>query len=336
MTDISVLGAGTWGTALARTLAIGGNRVTLWSKIPSDIETLARTHRHPNLKDAVLPDSVHLTVDLEEACRERDAVLFAVPSVYVRNTAREAAPFLPDGMLLLDAAKGLEAGSHKTMTEVIREEMERCGGHGHMAYVALSGPTHAEEVALDLPTAIVAASLDRDASMKVQKMFEGTCLRVYANRDIRGVEVCGALKNIIALATGIAVGAGCGGDNMKAALLTRGMAEIARLETAMGCSERTVSGLSGIGDIIVTATSMHSRNNRAGLLIGGGMPVSQAVAEVGMVVEGLHALPAAMELKERYQVEMPIVEAVHEVVDYGKNPKDVIGRLLKREMKDEF
>ena len=217
------------------------------------------------------------------------------------------------------------------MSEIIAEEMKDSA----VNIVALSGPTHAEEVVKDLPTTIISACEDIEVAEKVQKVFNTGRLRVYTNTDIRGVELCGALKNIIALASGIATGLGCG-DNARAALITRGIAEIGRLGNAMGCNGQTFSGLAGIGDIIVTATSMHSRNNRCGMLIGQGVPVDEATKQVGMVVEGLNALPAAMKLSNKYQVEMPIVETVDAVVNGRVDVQNAIAHLMSRELKSEI
>ena len=217
------------------------------------------------------------------------------------------------------------------MTEIIADEIKNTA----VMLVALSGPTHAEEVVKDLPTTIVSASEDKDAATFVQKVFTTDCLRVYTNDDVRGVELCGALKNVIALASGVATGLGCG-DNAKAALITRGIAEISRLGTAMGCREQTFGGLAGIGDLIVTATSMHSRNNRCGMLIGQGVPVKEAIAKVGMVVEGINALPAAVALAKKYNVEMPIVETVDAVVSGRVDVSEAIRTLMSREPKSEL
>ena len=324
---IAVLGAGTWGTALARILEEAGNEVTLWSAIPSEIEELAATRRHKNLPGMVLPEGIRCTASLEEACAGREAVLFAVPSVYVRETARRAAKAIAPGTLLADAAKGIEPGTLLTMSAVIGEEIPGA------SVVALSGPTHAEEVARDLPTTIVSACGDIRTAEQVQRLFVGTCIRAYTNTDILGVEICGALKNIMALAAGISAGLGYG-DNTKAALITRGLEEIKRLGMAMGCAEQTFAGLAGMGDLIVTATSAHSRNNRCGYLIGQGYPAEEAVKKVGMVVEGINALPAAMSLAEKYGVEMPIAFAVDRIVR-GADPSDEVRNLMGRELKAE-
>jgi glycerol-3-phosphate dehydrogenase (NAD(P)+) len=238
---------------------------------------------------------------------------------------------MKNGQIIVDVAKGIEADTLFTMTEIIADELK----NPTVKLVALSGPTHAEEVAKDLPTTIVSACEDIAAAERVQSVFGNTCMRVYTNDDVLGVELCGAMKNIIALASGVALGLGYG-DNTKAALITRGMAEIARLGEAMGCKPQTFGGLAGIGDLIVTATSIHSRNNRCGMLLGKGVPVKEAIAQVGMVVEGINALPAAMKLAEMYHVEMPIVDAVDAVVNRGADPKDTVTMLMGRDQKPEL
>ena len=331
--SIGVLGAGTWGMALARMLTNLGHSVTVWSALPEEIAALSATRRQVNLPDMVIPEATGFTTAIEEVCRDRDVLLFAVPSVYVRATARAAAPFIRDGQIIVDVAKGMEPDTLLTMTQVIRSELDAHGPHDN-PLVALSGPTHAEEVARDLPTTIVSACPDVEAARRVQDIFMNSCLRVYTNTDIEGVELCGAVKNIIALASGISTGLGYG-DNARAALITRGMAEITRLGTAMGCSERTFSGLAGMGDLIVTATSRHSRNNRCGQLIGEGVPPKAAIAQIGMVVEGINALSATMQLAERYNVEMPITDAVDQIVNRGMDPREVVYALMTREKASE-
>ena len=330
---IGVLGAGTWGMALARMLSNSGHDVMVWSALEQEIDELSSTRRQRNLPDMVIPDAIVFTKKIEEACTGKDIMLFAVPSPFVRSTARAAAPFLPDGQILVDVAKGIEADTLFTLSEVIEDELIKAGKKARI--VALSGPTHAEEVAVDMPTTIVSASRDIEAARIVQDTFMNTCMRVYTNPDIRGVELCGALKNIIALASGTLSGLGFG-DNTRAALITRGMAEMTRLGRAMGCQEETFGGLAGMGDLIVTATSMHSRNNRTGILIGRGYSVEEAIREVGMVVEGINALPAAKELSRRYQVEMPIVDAVDRVVHEGADVREAVFGLMVRDRKREW
>lgn len=330
---IGILGAGTWGVALARMLTNCGHAVTVWSALPEEIESLIATRRQKNLPDVEIPEATRFTASLAEACANKDILLFAVPSVYVRATARAAAPFVEAGQVIVDVAKGIEPDTLSTMTQVIGDELERRGVCG-IPLVALSGPTHAEEVARDLPTTIVSASADIEAARRVQDVFMNTCMRVYTNADIEGVELCGAVKNIIALAAGISTGLGYG-DNAKAALITRGLAEITRLGLAMGCREQTFSGLAGLGDLIVTATSRHSRNNRCGFLIGQGVPPAEAVKQIGMVVEGINALSATLQLAAGYGIEMPITEAVDQVINHGRDPRDAVIGLMERKKTSE-
>lgn len=334
MAHIGVLGAGTWGIALARMLSNTGSQVTVWSALETEINELSRTRLHPNLPGVNIPQELCFTKDIRQACQGQDLVLFAVSSPFVRTVAGRAAPYLSSGQLLVDAAKGIEPQTLLFMTEVIRDELDRAGGPENVRIAALSGPTHAEEVARDMPTTIVSASHNPDAARQVQDVFMNTCMRVYTNGDIRGVELCGAVKNIIALASGISRGLGYG-DNTKAAIITRGLAEITRLGCAMGCAEQTFTGLAGIGDLIVTATSIHSRNNRCGEWIGQGMSTEEAVKKVGMVVEGIHAIPAARTLAEKYGIEMPIVEAVDAIINHGVRPAEAVKELMGREKKGE-
>ncbi len=327
---IGILGAGTFGVSLAAVLSATEHRICLWSAIPEEIARLSSERRHPRLPSLRLSERVSLTTEIAFAATGADILLFAVPSPFVRATAERVKPYLSEGILIADVAKGIEPDTLLTMSEVIRSVL------GDVApVVALSGPTHAEEVALSMPTTIVAASTDLTAAEEIQSIFDGTCIRAYTNPDPRGTELCGALKNVIALAAGISDGIGYG-DNAKAAIITRGMAEITRLGLAMGCDARTFSGLAGIGDLIVTATSPHSRNGKAGRLIGGGMSTEEALTQVGMVVEGVNALPAAMALSEKYGVELPITRAVYAVVEEGADPRACVTGLMTRTKKSEF
>ena len=334
MKRIGVLGAGTWGMALARMLANSDHAVTVWSALEKEIDEFSVTRKHPNLPGMVIPDSIEFTKSIQEVCENKDILLMAVPSVFVRSTAAQMRPYVADGQIIVDVAKGIEADTLFTMTEVIKDEINSDGKHANIKLVALSGPTHAEEVARDLPTTIVSACENIEAAEAVQDIFMNSCMRVYTNADIKGVELCGAMKNIIALAAGISAGLGYG-DNAKAAIITRGMTEVTRLGLEMGCQEQTFSGLAGIGDLVVTATSVHSRNNKAGNLMGQGHTPEEAIKEVGMVVEGINAIPAAMRLAEKYQVELPIIEAVNSIVNQGANPKDVVNELMCRNRKVE-
>ena len=329
MASVGVLGAGTWGIALARMLSKTGHDVTVWSAIAEEIDGLAATGKHPKLPHMVLPAQMRYTKELKEVCTGKDIVLFAVPSVFVRSTARAAKEFIPQGQIVTDVAKGIESDTFMTMTQILADEL----GPG-VRLVALSGPTHAEEVAVDLATTIVAASPDREAAEFVQNVFSNENMRVYTNEDMHGVEICGALKNVMALAAGISSGLGQG-DNAKAAIITRGLSEMVRLGSAMGCSRETFFGLAGLGDLVVTCTSEHSRNNRCGQLIGQGLTAEQAVKEVGMVVEGLNALPAAVALSKKYGVEMPIVEYVDALVKGKIESRDAVRLIMNRKKKDE-
>ena len=330
MERIGVLGAGTWGMALARVLSNAGHQVTVWSALEKEVEEYSATRVHPNLPGMEIPEEIRFTKDMEEVCRDKEILLFAVPSPFVRATARKAAKYVKDNQIIVDVAKGIEADTLFTMTQIIADELKNPA----VKLVALSGPTHAEEVAKDLPTTIVSACEDLAAAERVQQVFGNTCMRVYTNDDVLGVELCGAMKNIMALASGVALGLGYG-DNTKAALITRGMAEITRLGIAMGCKPQTFAGLAGIGDLIVTATSVHSRNNRCGMLLGQGVPPQEAVKQVGMVVEGINALPAAMRLAQKYGVEMPLATAVNAVVNLGADPKDAVAKLMSRDQISE-
>lgn len=333
MNTITILGSGTWGSALAHCLAQKGHEVRLWSRFENEIEELKKTRTNRNLPEMILPDTIRLTADPAEALSGAGTVLVVVPSVFVRDTIRFVHPYLRPDAVLVCCAKGFETNTRMLLTDVIKDELGQ-QKKPVRAVAALSGPTHAEEVAKDLPTLIVSACEEETAAKEIQGLFDGTCIRPYTNTDLRGVEICGALKNVEALAVGIARGLGYG-DNTAAALITRGMEEIRRLGLAMGCQERTFFGLAGIGDLIVTATSRHSRNNRCGMLIGAGKPVKEAVKEVGMVVEGINTLPAAAALCRTYGMEMPIIDAVRAVVQDGARPDEIVRDLMNRRLKQE-
>ena len=330
---IGILGAGTWGCALALLLANNNHDVTLWSAIESEIDELAATHKHRSLVGSVMPETIKYTKNIADAA-SCELVIFVVPSAYIRSTAALASPHFTDEALIACASKGIESDTLMTMTEVIEDVISVTRPSLEYSTVALSGPTHAEEVALGLPTSIVAASKDERVAMRIAEVFASTCMRAYANTDVKGVELCGALKNIIAIAAGANRGMGFG-DNSTAMLITRGMAEITRIGVAMGCRRETFMGLAGIGDLIVTATSRHSRNNRCGELIGKGYTYEEAQREIGMVVEGYHALEAAVALSRRYNVEMPITGAVYACIKLGKSPREAMIELMTRELKME-
>lgn len=331
---IGVLGAGTWGMALSALLAKNGHDITVWSAIEQEIEALKATRMHKNLKDVTFPEEIKYTADIKTACTGQEMVLFVVPSAFIRSTAKKALAYLENGVIIVNAAKGIEKDSLLTMTEVIKDEFSV---RAELDYrlTALSGPTHAEEVAIGMPTSIVSACEDEEISRRVADVFHNSCMRVYTNNDVKGVEICGALKNIIALAAGITRGMGLG-DNAIAMLMTRGISEMTRIGLAMGCKRRTFMGLAGIGDLIVTCTSRHSRNNRCGELIGRGFSYADAEKEIGMVVEGYYALEAAVALSQKHGIEMPITEAVYDIIKNGCSPDEAMQRLMNRDLKNEL
>ena len=331
---IGVIGAGTWGVALARMLTNSNHDVVVWSAIDEEIDSLSTTRTHKNLPGAVIPEGTKFTKTLSDAVIGMDILLLAVPSVFVRATTAKLAQFVAEGQIIVNVAKGIEENTLFMMTEVIRDELNKHSAPDNVKLLALSGPTHAEEVARDLPTTIISACEDEETAKIVQDVFMNTCMRVYTHFDVLGVELSGALKNIIALATGISSGLGFG-DNTKAALITRGIAEIRRLGLKMGCHDQTFAGLAGIGDLIVTATSEHSRNNRCGKLIGSGVEPKEAMKQIGMVVEGINALPAAIALAKKYDVEMPITETAYSVIFEGVDPKSAVLKLMTRDKKAE-
>ncbi len=328
MEKIGVIGSGTWGTAIAVLLNNNGHQVDLWSAIPSEIEEMEKTHKHKNLPEVTLPDSIRFTADLETAMKGKNLLVLAVPSVYVRSTAKRMKEFCPVGQIIVDVAKGIEEDTLFTMTAVMKEEIPQCEP------AALSGPSHAEEVSRGLPTTCVAGSHKRAVAEYIQSVFMSPVFRVYTSPDVLGIEVGAALKNVVALAAGIADGLGYG-DNTKAALITRGIAEIARLGIAMGGKFQTFTGLTGIGDLIVTCASMHSRNRRAGILIGKGYTMEEAMKEVQMVVEGVYSARAALALSRKYDVPMPIVEEVNQVLFEGKPAREAVTDLMMRDKRIE-
>lgn len=327
--NLGIIGAGTWGMALARMLSNSGHDVQVWSANGPELDRLASTRVQKNLPNMIIPEAVTFTKEMKEVCTGKDLLVFAVPSVFVREAARLTNPYINDGQIVVDVGKGIEAETLMTLSEVIADEIK-----ADIHVVALSGPTHAEEVAQDLPSAIISACKDIAIAEKVQDAFMNSCMRVYTNTDVKGVELCGALKNIIALASGMSAGLGYG-DNAKAALITRGLAEITRLGEKLGCRRETFAGLAGMGDLIVTATSMHSRNNRCGYLIGQGYETKDAIKRVGMVVEGINAIPAAVAFADKYNVDMPIVRAVDAIVNHQADPRAVVASLMERDKRTE-
>lgn len=329
MADISIIGAGSWGTALALLLYRNGHRVTVWSIMEQEIAMLQKEREHKEkLPGVKLPEEMEFTTDLKAAVEGKDVLVLAVPSPYTRATSKSMAPYVREGQMIVNVAKGIEESTLFTLSEIIEDEIPQA------EVAVLSGPSHAEEVGRGIPTTIVVGARKKDTAEYLQNTFMNEVFRVYISPDVLGIELGAALKNVVALAAGIADGLGYG-DNTKAALITRGIAEIARLGTAMGGKWETFCGLTGIGDLIVTCASMHSRNRRAGILIGQGHTMEEAMAEVKMVVEGVYSAKAAMGLAEKYNVQLPIIEQVNEVLFHGKSAAEAVGSLMLRDKKIE-
>ncbi len=323
--NISVLGAGGWGLGIALLLNNNGHKVTVWSALPDEIEMLEKKREHERcLKGVHIPENIYLTSDLQEALNDKEIAVVAVASPYVRSTAAKMKPYVKDGQIIVNVAKGIEENTLESMVDIINDEIPNAN------VAILSGPSHAEEVARGIPTTCVVGAKDKNTAEYIQNAFMSEVFRVYTSPDILGIELGGSLKNVIALAAGMADGLEYG-DNTKAALITRGMAEISRLGVAMGGKLETFYGLSGIGDLIVTCASMHSRNRRAGILIGKGYTMDEAMREVNMVVEGVYSAKAAFALSKKYNVEMPIVTQVNLILFEGRAAKDAIKDLMLRD-----
>lgn len=328
MASIGVIGSGTWGTALAVLLHGNGHQVVIWSAIPEEIKELKATHAHRNLPEVEIPEAIGFTDDLEEAMEDKDLLVLAVPSVFVRSTAKRMKAYLRPGQVIANVAKGIEEYTLMTLSQIIEQELPEA------EVAVLSGPSHAEEVSRGLPTTCVAGAHKKHVAELVQGIFMSQVFRVYTSPDILGIELGSALKNVIALAAGMADGLGYG-DNTKAALITRGIAEISRLGIDMGGRLETFAGLTGIGDLIVTCASMHSRNRRAGILIGRGYTMEEAMAEVKMVVEGVYSAKAALALAGKYNVSMPIVEQVNAILFGGMPAREAVSELMLRDKRIE-
>ncbi len=327
--NVSIIGAGGWGCALAKVLDDNQHTVTVWSKFEEEVQAIQKNNENTaKLPGIVLPETLRYTSNLEEAIKGQEILVMAVPSSFVRVTAKAMCPFVTPDQIIVNVAKGIEDISFKTLEDVILDEIP------HTEVAVLSGPSHAEEVARGIPTSVVVGSKSDAVVKKVQDTFMNENFRVYGSSDLLGIELGGALKNVIALAAGISDGLGYG-DNTKAALMTRGISEISRLGEKMGADPMTFNGLSGIGDLIVTCTSMHSRNRRAGILIGQGKTLDEALEEVKMVVEGVYSAKAALGLAKKYDVDMPIIEKVNEVLFEQSNPKIAVSELMNREKKFE-
>lgn len=329
MAKAGVIGSGSWGTALARVLSKNGHEVTLWSRREEESRMLREERENKSkLPGVKLPDDILCTTDLEQTVEGKDILVLATASPSIRSMAKKMAPYVAAGQLIVDVSKGIEESTLMILTDVIAQEIPQCRA------AVLSGPSHAEEVGRDIPTTVVAGAKDRETAEYIQNLFMNKVFRVYTSPDMLGIELGGALKNVIALAAGAADGLGCG-DNTKAALITRGIAEMSRLGVAMGGHIETFNGLTGIGDLIVTCASIHSRNRRAGILIGQGKTMQEAMDEVKMVVEGVNSAKAAKTLAEKYGIDMPIVQEVNQVLFEDKPAREALADLMLRDKKIE-
>ncbi len=327
---ISFLGAGSWGTALSVLVAKNGHDVFLWSAIEDELDLLSAKREHTErLPGVKLPDNVYIERDIKKACSDMDLIVFSVASPYVRSTADIAKAHIKDGQKIVNVAKGIEENTLYTLSMILNEVFPKCD------IAVLSGPSHAEEVVKGIPTTVVVGAKTKETAVYVQNIFMNDTFRVYISPDITGIELGGSIKNVIALAAGIVDGLGLG-DNTKAALMTRGLAEITRLGVAMGGKKETFSGLSGIGDLIVTCTSRHSRNHTAGYLMGQGLTAKEAMDEVKQVVEGVYSAKAVALLADKYNVYMPIAKEINEVLFNNKSVKDALTDLFDRDAKLEY
>lgn len=325
--NISIIGSGTWGVALAIHLARLDNTIKMWAFLPEEAESINKDKKYKNLPEAIIDDKIVAYTNIEEAIQGTDIILHVTPSKFVRSTIKKYEKYVENQPIIM-CAKGIEKYSLDTLSQVIEEELP------DKKYGILSGPSHAEEVAMQIPTAVVFASKDEKLQNLVQDVFMNENMRVYSSSDVIGVEVGGALKNIIAFCAGIAIELNLG-DNSFAALITRGLVEIRKLGIAMGGNQETFYGLSGLGDLIVTCMSEHSRNRRAGRLIGKGYTVEQAQKEIGMAIESIDNIEAAYQLSKKYNIEMPIVAAVYDVLYNGLEPREAVNMLMTRKRKSE-
>lgn len=330
MANVGVLGAGSWGTALALLLHKNGHQVTVWSISKEEVEMLSKEREHKSkLPGVKLPQDMQFTNELKEAIEEKDFMVLAVPSPFTRATARSMKPYVVEDQIIVDVAKGIEEDTLMTLSQQISEEIPQAN------VAVLSGPSHAEEVGRELPTTCVVGAKTKKTAEYLQEAFMNEAFRVYTSPDMLGIEIGGSLKNVIALAAGIADGLGYG-DNAKAALITRGIAEIARLGVAMGGKLESFTGLTGIGDLIVTCASVHSRNRKAGVLIGQGKTMEEAMEEVQMIVEGVYSTKSAVKLAKKYNVSIPIIEQVNAVLFEDKNPGEAVKELMLRDKRIEI
>lgn len=328
--NIAVLGAGSWGCALTSVLLVNGHHVKLWSIDEAEVKMLNETKEQKDkLPGVILEGDFEATSNMEDAVNGVDIIVSAVPSAFTRSTAKALSQYIKPNQIIVDVAKGIEEETFYTLSQQIEEEIPG------VKLAVLSGPSHAEEVGRKMTTAICAASKDPEIAKEIQNLFMNEYFRVYTSSDVIGVEIGGALKNVIALAAGIATGLGLG-DNAKAALITRGIREIAKVGVASGGKEETFYGLTGIGDLIVTCDSVHSRNRKAGILIGQGKSMDEAVAEVKMIVEGIYSTKAAVGIANKYNVDVPILTEVSKILFENKDPKQSIMDLMLRDKRDEI
>lgn len=330
MKKISIIGAGSWGCALGLNLIKNNYNVNIWTLSEEQVHEINTKRTNKNYLPGIdIPKEMTATTSIEDSLKDSEVVVLAVPSQAIRSVCSQIKPYINEKHILVDVAKGLEKGTALKMSDVCEEVLPG------VKYCVLSGPSHAEEVAKDIPTAVTVASKDLDVAKKIQKIFSNDTFRVYISNDVTGVELGGAFKNILAFGAGICDGLGYG-DNTKAALMTRGLIEIARLGEALGAKKHSFNGLSGIGDLIVTCTSMHSRNRRAGILIGQGKNLQETLDEVKMVVEGITATEVAYDLSKKLDIETPIIDAIYSVLYLNTNPNNAMRTLMTREYKEEY
>jgi glycerol-3-phosphate dehydrogenase (NAD(P)+) len=328
MKKIAIIGSGSWGAALGIYLANNGNEVKIWSFSEEEKNLINNEKKCMFLPNAIIPEGVYCSSNFNEVLDDAEIILHVTPSKFVRNTIKQYKDLVKENQIFVMCSKGFEAETDLTLDEVIKQELP------NIKYGILSGPSHAEEVSIGIPTALVIASEDEEVKTKVIDAFKSSTMRIYTSKDVRGVELGGALKNIIAFCAGVAVGLNLG-DNTFAALATRGLVEISRLGTAMGGEEKTFYGLTGLGDLIVTCGSEHSRNRRAGKMIGEGYTIEETRKEIGMTIESIDNIDVAYKLAQKYNVEMPIVNAVYDVLYNGLDPKVAVETLMTRTLKEE-
>ncbi|MBE5854388.1 MAG: NAD(P)H-dependent glycerol-3-phosphate dehydrogenase [Lachnospiraceae bacterium] len=330
MAKIALIGAGSWGTALSKVVTDNGHDTCVWSIDQREIDMLREKHQQvEKLPGVILPEGILYTTDLAEAIKGRDMLVLAVPSPFARSTAQKMKEFVEPGQIIVIVTKGIEESTLMTMSDVVEQEIPQAD------VAVLCGPSHAEEVGKGIPTTIVAGAHSKETAEKIQAAFMNEYFRVYTSPDMLGMELGAALKNVIALAAGMADGLGYG-DNTKAALITRGITEITRLGVAMGGHMETFYGLTGVGDLIVTCASMHSRNRRAGILMGQGKSMDEAMKEVNQVVEGVYSAKAGKVLSEKYQIEMPIIAQINQILFEGKDASLAVKELMLRDGKNEI